>query len=155
MKSLLLPTYYKIINHQWILPENRDVPEVTEYNDWEVGTLGFVLVALDIEYWDADDGTFDANDVENALHDFDVRILSDKPLPELFCLRRRILERHMTQRKGRRRWETALWIVFTKHLRQTTRCPHGYVCILAFALQQMTHWNPQQLGVNMNEFLDV
>lgn len=54
-----------------------------------------------------------------------------------FSLRTRV--RQTTQRRGRHRCVTATWIVLTKHFRQTTRCPHGYVCIVAFAHRHTTH----------------
>lgn len=57
------------------------------------------------------------------------------------CLSRRILARQITQRSGKSLWLTAIWMVFTKHRRHTTRCPHGDVCIVAFAFTHITHWN--------------
>ena len=54
-----------------------------------------------------------------------------------FSLRTRV--RQTTQRSGRQRCVTATWIVLTKHLRHTTRCPHGYVCMVAFAHRHTTH----------------
>jgi len=57
------------------------------------------------------------------------------------CFSLRILVRQTTQRRGRTRWATAVWIVLTKQSLQTTRCPHGWVCIVAFADIQITHCN--------------
>lgn len=57
------------------------------------------------------------------------------------CFKRKILARQITQRNGKVRWAKAIWMVFTKHLRQTTLWPQGYVCITAFAFTQITHCN--------------
>lgn len=59
---------------------------------------------------------------------------------------RLILARQITHRNGNKRCATALCIVFTKHRRQTTRCPHGDVCIVARALIQMTHSSSCDVG---------
>lgn len=59
---------------------------------------------------------------------------------------RLIRARQITHRNGNNRCATALCIVFTKHRRQTTRCPHGDVCIVARALIQMTHSSSCDVG---------
>ena len=79
------------------------------------------------------------------LFDTDVQMLFDRLPPQqwnppiVVCFRRNTFARQMTHRNGNIRWDTTICMVLTKHFRQTTRCPHGNVCIVAFAFIQMTH----------------
>lgn len=57
------------------------------------------------------------------------------------CRTFKMADRQITHLSGRQRWDTATWMVFIKHFRQTILWPHGKVCIVAFADKHTTHWN--------------
>ena len=40
---------------------------------------------------------------------------------------------------GKARCATVIWMVLMKHLRQTTQCPQGNVCMVALELIHTTH----------------
>ena len=48
--------------------------------------------------------------------------------------------RQTTHLSGKALWLIAAWMVRTKHFRHVTLWPQGYVCMVAFALKQITHW---------------